>query len=294
MRYSFVIILFLMHSYAFAQLRFESEYDNDRNVTIYAINPDVIPYTLVIDFTTLSNLTSSGGKTVIAISSPGRNVVAKLKRTEPDQAISYKYSTRQFRGTYLAKSKEEPIYLIPVQDAQTVRAQPMTHLENVYNKEAANKTYVGTAFYLEAPTAICAPRKGIVSDMDMSNKLSGSNLSFTAKDNFIELYHEDGTFTRLMVLAANSEQVKIGDTVLPGQILASSAGEHYESGRHVRMVQRRLIKDKSEISQVQVPVKIWGNNQELYSSQAYTTVQVSHPQDLIAKELSKKELKRLQ
>lgn len=293
MRFSFVILLLFVQTYTFAQLKFESENDKDGNVTIYAINPEVIPYTAVLDFTTLSNLSSTGGQTVIAIANPGRSVVARLKKTNASQGTSYRYTTKFYKGSYLAKSKEEPIYLIPVKADQVVRAQPMTHLENVYNKEAENKTYVGTAIYLEAPTDICAPRKGIVSDMNMSNQLTEKNLNFNATDNFIELYHEDGTFTRLMVLEANSEQVKIGDTVLPGQVLASSAGERYESGRHVRMVQKRLLKDKGEISQIQIPVKIWGNEQEFYSNQPLADIQVSHPQELIIKELSKKEIKRM-
>lgn len=294
MRFSLLFLFFLGYSTVFAQVKLESEQDKDGNVTIYANNTEVIPYSMVVDFTTLMNLTSSGGRTVFAVANPGRSVVARLKKTNANQSSSYNYSTKLYKGSYLDKSKEEPVYLIPVQEGQKVRMQPMTNVVNVYKKESENTSYVGTAFYLEESTTICAPRKGIVSDMKMDTQLKGNNLSFDASDNFIEIYHEDGTFTKLMVLESGSEKVKIGEVVFPGQALASSSGEKYSSGRHVRMVQSRLNKVDREIRQELIPVKLFDGEKEVSSNQAVSELIASHPENLISKEMSKKELKRLE
>ncbi|PSL03007.1 peptidoglycan DD-metalloendopeptidase family protein [Cecembia rubra] len=294
MRFSLLFLFFLGYSTVFAQVKLESEQDKDGNVTIYANNTEVIPYTLVVDFSTLMNLTSSGGRTVFAVVNPGRSIVARLKKTNANQGSSYNYSTKLYKGSYLDKSKEEPFYLIPVQEGQKVRMQPMTHVENVYKKESENTSYVGTAFYLEESTTICAPRKGIVSDMKMDTQQTGTNLSFNASDNFIEIYHDDGTFTKLIVLESGSEKVKIGDIVYPGQALASSSGEKYSSGKHVRMVQSRLNKVDREIRQELIPVKLFDGEKEVSSKQAVSELISSHPENLISKEMSKKELKRLE
>jgi hypothetical protein len=294
MRFSLLLLFFLGYSTVFAQVNIESEQDDDGNVTIYANNPEVIPYTLVVDFTTLMNLTSSGGRTVFAVANPGRSVVSRLKKTNANQGSSFNYSTKLYKGSYLDKSKEEPVYLIPVQEGQQVSMQPMTHIENVYKKESENTSYVGTAFYLKESTTICAPRKGIVSDMKMDTQLKGISLSFDASDNFIEIYHEDGTFTRLVVLESGSEKVKIGDIVYPGQALASSSGEKYSSGRHVRMVQNRLNKVNMEIKFDPIPVKLFDGEKEVSSNQSVSELTASHPKELIIKEMSKKELKRLE
>ncbi|WP_262481905.1 hypothetical protein [Cecembia lonarensis] len=40
----------------------------------------------------------------------------------------------------------------------------------------------------------------------MENGIKGSSISFDASDNFVEIYHEDGTFTRLVVLKSGSEK----------------------------------------------------------------------------------------
>jgi hypothetical protein len=292
MKFYLFPILYLICSVAFSQVKLESEQDKDDNIIIYATNTEVIPYTLVVEFTTLMNLSSSGGRTVFAVANPGRTVIARLKKTNANQGISYNYSTKLYKGSYLDKSKEEPVYLIPVQEGHKVRMQPMTHIENIYKKESENTSYVGTAFYLEEPANICAPRKGIVSDMKMDTRLQGTSLSFDASDNFIEIYHQDGTFTRLIVLESGSEKVKIGDIVYPGQALASSSGEKYSSGRHVRMVQIRLNKMDREIKQEQIPVKLFDGEKEISSNAALSNLTVSHPEYLIRKEMSKKELKR--
>jgi len=142
----------------------------------------------------------------------------------------------------------------------------MIHVENVYKKESENTSFVGTAFYLEECTTICAPRKGIVSDMKMDTQLKGVGLSFDASDNFIEIYHEDGSFTKLMVLESGSEKVKIGNVVYPAQALATSSGEKYSSGRLVRMVQSRLNKVDRENKFEQIPVKLFDGEKEISSN----------------------------
>ena len=95
-----------------------------------------------------------------------------------------------------------------------------------------------------------------------------------------------------MVLESGSEKVKIGEVVYPGQALASSSGEKFSSGRHVRMVQSRLNKVDREIRQELIPIKLFDGEKEVSSNQAVSELIVSHPENLISKEMSKKELKR--
>lgn len=294
MRISFLLILLLGYSTVFAQVKMESEQDKDGNITIYGTNNDVIPYTLVITFTELSNLSSSSGNPLFVIANPGKNSVARLKKINAAQGTRMNFTSKQFRGSYLNTSKEEPVYLIPVQEGEEVRMQPLTHVENVYNKEAENKNYVGTAFYFDQPTVICAPRKGIISNIKMDSETKGASVSFDASDNFIEIYHEDGSFTKLMVLESGSEKIKIGNTVYPGQPLASSSGEKYQSGRHVRMIQSRWNKVDREMKFNILPVKVFDGEKEVLSQETINGMIVSHPEKLITKEMNKREIKRFE
>jgi hypothetical protein len=57
-----------------AQIKVESERDNDGNVLIFATNTELIPYSVILNFSTLQNLTTTGGGNVTAIALPGIRV----------------------------------------------------------------------------------------------------------------------------------------------------------------------------------------------------------------------------
>ena len=124
--------------------------------------------------------------------------------------------------------------------------------------------------------------------MDVQTK--GNNLSFTAEENFIELYHEDGTFTKITVLKAGSEQVKLGQQVFPGDTLALSAGENYSQGPHVRVIQLKTILEKDQFFYRAFPVS-YISDQGVLEIKEYTTLKAVHPQELVTDEMNKRELK---
>jgi hypothetical protein len=124
--------------------------------------------------------------------------------------------------------------------------------------------------------------------MDVQAK--GDNLSFIAEENFIELYHEDGTFTKITVLKAGSEQVKLGQQVFPGDALALSAGENYSQGAHVRVIQLKTILEKDQFFYRAFPVS-YISDQGVLEINEYTTLKSVHPQELVTGEMNKRELK---
>lgn len=123
----------------------------------------------------------------------------------------------------------------------------MNHnIAETLKKEWGYETYVGISFNFEQPTAIVAPGKGVIAEMKMDFMSEKENLKFSAEENYTEIYHEDGTITRLVILKAGSEKVEVGDVVLPGQILAESGGENYHQGSHVRMVNQKTVKEGTD------------------------------------------------
>ncbi|GMQ28732.1 M23 family metallopeptidase [Algoriphagus confluentis] len=279
---------------SFGQIEMESERDNDGIVTLYAINRTSIPHTVLINFSQLQNMTTPGGGDVTALASPGRSRVATLKPTLSGQGTNYRYSYSYVRGNLFAKSKTKPLYLIPVEAGQEVVATQMNPLADRLTDGEKTGSYVGVSFSFSNPTMIVAPRKGIVSDMKMDYEGNKENLSFNRAENFIELYHEDGTFTKISVLKAGTSRVKEGDLVFPGDILAQSGGENYSSGPHVRMINLRPIKtDTNKLSMEAFPVTFVGENGEVAFNQP-EKFQVAHPQAVVTAEMSKKELKAFQ
>lgn len=228
-------------SVLFAQITIETERDSNNNVNFYATNLTSIPYSVILNFSQLQNLTTPGGGNTIAVANPGRTKVATLSPTLAGQGTSYRYSFSFAKGNIYAKTKINPVYLVPVSEGTVVEAVLNNPLAATVGDESAKGSYVGVSFMFDESVAIVAPRKGVIADMKMDANVAGDNLSFAAEENFIEIYHEDGTFTKLTVLKAGSEKVKVGQLVFPGDILAESGGENYSQGPHVRMVNVRTV-----------------------------------------------------
>lgn len=288
---STLLLLFLSFPLV-AQVELESERDSEGNVTIYATNAEFIPYSVLINFSLLSNLSSSGGNVVTAVAPPGRHTVAKLRPTLEGQSTNFRYSYSYAKGNILGKNKLEPIYLVPVREGEKVKAMQMEHIENRLGPDSSNDEYVGVSFRFEEPTAVVAPRKGVISDMVMNIAESKDNLYFADTENYIEIYHEDGSFTKLMVLKAGSQKVSLGDEVFPGQVLAESAGENYSSGPHVRMVVARTEKTEMDKFKYKVlPVK-FATVEGAVEIPDLLEMEVIHPQDIIELEMTKREKKK--
>ncbi|SIS64773.1 M23 family metallopeptidase [Belliella pelovolcani] len=288
-----IFTLFLVFSHAYPQIALKSERDADGNVIMYAENSTPIPYSVTIYYKNLQNLIPDGGMTTIKVVPPGQTLVGKLKKSNPSQSstnLNYSFISRP--GDYRAKTDDNIIYLPPVKSGVVIKATPMTHIENALRGEEVNDSYVGLSITFEEPTIISAPRKGIVSDMKINEKIEGNNVYFNAIDNFIELYHGDGVFTRIKVLKPGSAMVKVGDTVFPGDPLAESAGENYGAGPHVRMVQSRLVKSGEEVTRENIEVLLRGSEGKGIQIKEMTEITVEHPEELIILEMTKKEKKK--
>jgi hypothetical protein len=276
-----------------AQITIETERDPDGNVLIYAVNLAKVPYSVILNFSQLQNMSTPGGGNVTALASPGRSKVATLKPTLAGQGTNYRYSYSFAKGNVYGKSKIDPIYLIPVPEGTPVKGILNYNIAKTLKKEEYEK-YVGISFNFEKPTLIVAPRKGVIAEMKMDYATDKESLSFSAEENYIEIYHEDGTITKLMVLKSGSAKVEVGDLVVPGQILAESGGENYQQGPHVRMVNQRTEKDgldKLKYSYFPVVFATEKGNIEIKELGDFT---VTHPKEVVTLELNKKELKAFQ
>jgi hypothetical protein len=56
----------------FLSITIESEQDPDRNVLFYTVNPTKIPYSVILNFSQLQNMTTAGGGNVTGIALPER------------------------------------------------------------------------------------------------------------------------------------------------------------------------------------------------------------------------------
>lgn len=218
----------------FAQVQIIAEQDPDRNLTLIAFNKNAIPYTIKIEFLKLENLESLEGDILFKIAKPGKSELVKLRSVYVNENTSFNYNTKLYKGNYQPSDLARPAYLIPVEEGTSLSMRTLTAqlLENPTN--SGSQPYTGIGFFFEEPSVVCAPRKGIVSEikMDVENKAEG--LSDFDSENFVEIYHQDGTFSRLSGLKEGSAKVAVGETVIPGQAIAESSAQLNQTNHHVR------------------------------------------------------------
>ncbi|MHA7128964.1 hypothetical protein [Algoriphagus namhaensis] len=284
------LVLFLLSHTLFAQVELVAEQDHLRNLTFKSINSSEIPQTIRLEFAELTNLKSLEGNVIFLVAEPGMRKLIELQSIYSNEKTSFRYNTQLYKGLVDPAFDRDFQYLIPLNPAKQVDMRP---LKSAQPQSSSSEIYTGVLFLVDEQTAVKCPRKGIISALQMDQKESENTLDNFEKENFIEVYHEDGTFTRLSGLAPNSALVALGETVFPGQDLAESGFNFSEKKHHVKMIQSRWETSTEGVTWVNYPVKLFTNNGSVISDQPEMNLSFSHPTELITAEMSKKEIKKM-
>ncbi len=90
-------------------------------------------------------------------------------------------------------------------------------------------------------TEIVAAREGTVISVKDDYHMSGRNGYFLDKANYVSVLHEDGTYATYAHLLMGSAQVKPGEQVELGQVLARSGSSGFSTGPHLHFVIRKNV-----------------------------------------------------
>lgn len=292
MRFLATFILFLIGNLGFTQVQIVAEQDPDRNLTLIAFNKNPIPFTIRIEFLKLANLESWEGDIVFKVAKPGKSELVKLRSVYVNENTSFNYNTKLYKGNYQPSELDRPAYLIPVEEGTILSMRPLTAKMPVNTNNTESQSFVGVGFFFEKSAIICAPRKGIVSEIKMDGENAATGPSDFDLENFVEIYHQDGTFSRLTGLKANSAKVAVGETVLPGQAIGESSAQLNQTNHHVKMIQSRWEMGEMGMIWVNFPVNIFVGQLEVQTVGVITDFTSIHPAELISKEMDKKELRK--
>lgn len=287
-KFFLILTLIILGFDAQAQVQIVAEQDKDRNLILFSFNKDAIPYTIQIKFAQLENLESLEGDLLYKVAKPGKSTLVKLQSIYSNLQIGFKYNTKLYKGDFQRQIPFDSPYLIPLEKSKKVSMRPLFTKQKVSDE----RRYTGVVFFFDGPASVCAPRKGIISEIKIDAEKPSEGLADFSSENHVEIYHQDGSFTRLSGLKAYSAKVTVGETVIPGQALAESARQVNSTQHHVKMIQSRWEMEITGVTWLNFPVLILSEKEELFSNKTSENLQSSHPEELIAKELDKKELKK--
>lgn len=207
------------------------EGDSYGNYKFYCSNKYYCNYTVEIIFQEISNIKFRIQNPYKTDVRPGRNYLFTLEIENPNYNSTLKYNYTYFKGCMKPKIDTSFNYLLPVGIGKTTKPFKLEWL-SINAQDPQPKDHYALGFTMKEGDTIFAARRGIVCEMRNSANLSLSNYSYSSEDNYIEIFHKDGSFGRYQVL--KQSLVSPGQEVEAGDPIAIAGGEKYTSGSHVR------------------------------------------------------------
>ncbi|MDB5230120.1 MAG: Peptidase family [Chitinophagaceae bacterium] len=280
-----------------------SERNPDGSIGIYADSKAFAEYTLKLNFKELNGYTSSALNGVGITINRGKTQIAKLTQDKNSLSYSFNYTYQYFPGRSLSRPPDTTFtYLLPSTSGNTLRVVGVSSLQERI-LQTSSEDFHGVGFWYKQGDTICAARAGIVFE-SIADQKTGEKFTqvYNASRNKIGVAHNDGTLAYYTILAPVKLLVEPGDKVVPGQPMAVFFTE--SDKYHVLFSVYYLDDKKVRTSAINngkpfsvytgVPTLFYNGESENPSSlQANKNYKVLFTNDIVTRELTKKEKKRL-
>lgn len=105
-----------------------------------------------------------------------------------------------------------------------------------YNGTASHQNQSALDFAMPEGTPVLASREGIVVKVEESNTKSCPERECGQFNNFVLVYHEDGSFAEYTHLRKDGAKVSLGDRLKKGDVVGYSGSTGWTSGPHLHFV----------------------------------------------------------
>ena len=260
-------------------------------------------YTVALKFSNLTN-TAQSSESVSSINSSS-GILLTLRPTDKNQGINYGFTYRYIIGKLKPKVKEDFCYILPYTVGKKVRVAEMGYVNETYfgaEKQSDWKSYSMITNQQDTVTAI---RKGeVVEIIDKFEDANSENVAFTSAKNYLIVEHEDGTLLRYSGFKRGSITVQLGDAVLPGSVLGINSLTqnnyysvslllYYLSSANFESLKGQTLSSPKSLYKILTPKFTFDGTTcaIIENKKEYT---VFNSEEIITRELSKKELKKYQ
>jgi murein DD-endopeptidase MepM/ murein hydrolase activator NlpD len=269
---------------------------NNNEYTFQYKNPNYCDYVLKVEFSDLQGGTCSCSLPFIESVSAGSGTLFTLKPSQTNQSISFRFGYKTQKGRLLPKPPKPFIYLFPFSKVQTHRAfQSQNIMETISGKKIAD--FYGMAFQMKKGDTIFAARRGVVSEIKNQFDTHSDGVWFSSQTNFVEVFHQDGTFGRYNRLKKGLIWVKEGQWVEAGEPIGIVADDTFEGNTVVQFTVYYLPKsnafnENSHAYSYVIPTfySTTSPGGVLLQQGAFYTS--DWPESIVTQEMSKRELKK--
>lgn len=226
---SFLILPVILFAGEFRTHVYHENFDG--GVHVYADNNEFCPVSILVTFE-LANMESTNGnnKVFVVPANTKRFLLSDLKVIDVHTSYKLRYTTRtQLGNTELTQYDKEYSYWLPFAKGMSYK------LFQGYNGKQTHQGVNALDFSLTQGNEIHAARKGIVVRVVQNNNQHCPQPECVKLNNFLLIYHDDGTFASYAHLQQNGARVQEGDTVEQGQLIALSGNVGRTDGPHLHL-----------------------------------------------------------
>lgn len=230
MRIVFYAILYLGSLSLLASPRVEIFFESTSSgYEIFASNDEPCPVTVKFDFELINLTAEDAGKAYYVIPAKSKNYkITELKIKYKTKSYKFGYNTTFNYGDHTQKKYDVTFkYYLPFEKGATFR------VSQGYHGDVSHQDKFALDFTMPVGTQITAARGGIVVDVVQENTKSCPSQDCEKYNNFVLIYHDDGTFGKYLHIKENGSHVAVGDSVEIGQPIAQSGNVGWSSGPHL-------------------------------------------------------------
>ncbi len=302
MQRTLLILIFLSNwsiTQTFSQSNpIEITYTRDETKNEYTFqykNPNYCDYAVRVEFTSLQGGSCSCVLPYLNSVSSGNGSLFTIKPTQANQGVSFQFGYKTLKGRLLNKPPKPFIYLFPFSKKEAHRANQTQNIVEVLGGKKVTNFY-GMSFQMQKGDTVFAARRGVVSEIKNEFATHSEEVWFSTNTNFVEIFHQDGTFGRYNRFKMGTIMVKLGQLVEAGQPLGTVADDTFEGNTLAQFTVYYLDKVKAftEAHSFSYLVPTFYTTTHpagvvLQQGAFYTS---DFPESIVTQEMSKRELKK--
>jgi murein DD-endopeptidase MepM/ murein hydrolase activator NlpD len=227
----FILLLLLtyINSNADSIKNFKTYYEAVENgYDIYADNGEYAPISVKINFKVKNLKLPNKNNTVYVVPAKTKRFKIGSLRTIKKGKYSISFSSTFNYGNHNQKTYDkEYLYYLPFLKGKTFK------IDQGYNGTFSHQNKNKLDFKMPVGSKITAARDGIVIKvLDINNKRCDEK-KCKKFNNYIYIYHKDGTIAEYVHIKKKGAKVKVGDVIKAGQFIAESGNVGFSTGPHL-------------------------------------------------------------
>ena len=233
MRFILFIVFLLFSTSAFSEIRLNISYEKTSDgYILFAHNQEYCPVSVRLNME-LKNLSSTSGNNKIFVipANSSRFIVTRLRIKKRGEAYGFNYKTSYNYGNHYEDDySEEYVYRLPF------RKGTIFPVGQGYNGNRSHQNENALDFTVPAGTEIYSVREGVVIAVEQKNSRNCGSRECAKFNNYIKIYHPDGSFAEYTHIRQNGSVVNVGDKVKAGEFIGYSGNVGWSTGPHLHLV----------------------------------------------------------